>query len=224
MIAPMTSLAPLRGPLLVGLLLAILGCRAPRPEPAPPPGPAPPPALGTLVLVNESDASVFHVRWRNLDAQPDPGPWSGDQLDSGDVLKPGQERSFELVPGRYALRLELGDGRDWSPSRALEVASGAPVRCVLPGEAEAKRGRLTVANDSPWAIVGVRFSLRSEPSLGPQRLPAGEYVLARQRRTWNVPPGHYQLQVAFQDDQKQQSEAYEVKAGTETVFRIGGEH
>lgn len=221
MIQPMTSHATrLRAFVLLSLLVTgLLGCRARAPEPEPRPSPTPVHELGILDLVNHSQGSVFHVRWRNLESEQ----WSGDQLDTGDVLAPGQERTFELVPGRYALRLELGDGTDWSPTRPLDVVAGARARCVLPGEPQAKLGKLTVANDSPWAIVDVRFSLRSEPSLGPERLAKSEYVLARQRRSWAVAPGHYQLQVAFPDGQKQQSEAYEVKAGAETVFRIGGE-
>jgi hypothetical protein len=182
-----------------------------------PPGPEPVEEAGTLLVQNHSDKSVFHLRWRESAAPK----WSGDRLDDGDVIKPEQDRRFELAPGTYELRLELGDGGNWSPEAPLQVRPGATTVCVLPGAVKAALGTLTVRNDSAWAIAHVRFSSSTEPGWGPDRLPVGAFLTAGKSRSWKVPAGQYQLQVEFQDGQTQESAAYDVTLGQETLFRIG---
>lgn len=219
MIRPM---GPLRHLLSLGLCLVLslsFGCAWRQQEPGGrgPAAPEPAGPAGTLLVRNHSDKSVFHLRWKESQASR----WSGDQLDGGDVIKPDQDRHFELAPGTYALRLELGDGGTWSPEAPLQVRSGQTALCVLAGEAEATLGTLTVRNDSAWAILHVRFSSSTQPGWGPNRLPVGAYLTAGKSRSWKVPVGQYQLQVEFQDGQTQESAAYDVTAGQETLFRIG---
>ena len=208
---------------LLGLLLltlALAGCAWGRQDPGAT-GPAAAQqveGIGTLLVQNHSDQSVFHLRWRESNSTR----WSGDALDVGDVIKPRQSRQIELPGGTYHLRLEMGNGANWTPGAPLQVRAGESVSCVLPGAPAAKFGTLTVANDSAWAISRVRFSSSNEPGWGPERLAAGEFLTAGKRRTWDVPAGQYQLQVAFQDGTTQDSAGYEgVTLGEETVFRIG---
>jgi len=182
-----------------------------------PPGPEAVEGAGALLVQNHSDRSVFHLRWKESQAPR----WSGDRLDDGDVIKPEQDRSFELPPGTYELRLELGDGGNWSPSAPVQVRAGATTVCVLPGAAKAALGTLTVRNDSAWAISHVRFSSSTEPGWGVDRLPVGAFLTAGKARSWKVPAGQYQLQVEFQDGTTQESAAYDVTLGQETLFRIG---
>lgn len=185
-----------------------------------PPGPEPVEGAGTLLVQNHSNKSVFHLRWKEAAAER----WSGDRLDEGDVIKPEQSRHFDLPPGTYQLRLELGDGGDWSPEAPLQVRAGATTVCVLPGAVRDELGTLTVRNDSAWAISHVRFSSSTEPGWGPDRLPVGAFLTAGKARSWKVPAGQYQLQVEFQDGATQESAAYEVTTGKETLFRIGTVH
>ncbi|MBL4847243.1 MAG: hypothetical protein JKY65_17120 [Planctomycetes bacterium] len=205
--------------LAVFVVACLAGCASRDPDfgRSGPPAPEPVQGLGVLLVQNHSDQSVFHLRWREAGSSR----WSGDGLDDGDVIKPQQERQLELPAGTYHLRLELGDGGNWTPEAPLQVRAGAVVSCVLPGSAAAKFGTLTVANNSAWAILHVRFSSRNDPGWGPERLPTGEYLTAGKRRSWEVEAGQYQLQVAFQDGMTQDSAAYAVTLGKETVFRIG---
>ena len=182
-----------------------------------PPGPEPVEGAGTLLVRNHSEKSVFHLRWKEAQAPR----WSGDRLDDGDVIKPEGDRSFQLPPGTYELRLELGDGGNWTPAAPVQVRAGATTVCVLPGAARAALGTLTVRNDSAWAINHVRFSSSTQPGWGPDRLPVGAFLTAGKARSWEVPAGQYQLQVEFQDGTTQESAAYDVTLGQETLFRIG---
>lgn len=181
------------------------------------PGPAPVEGAGTLLVQNHSEKSVFHLRWREIQSSK----WSGDRLDEGDVIKPQQDRKFELPAGTYALRLELGDGANWSPEAPLQIRPDTATACVLPGATPAQLGTLTVVNNSAWAINHVRFSSSTEPGWGVDRLPVGAFLTAGKSRSWKVPAGQYQLQVEFQDGTTQESAAYDLTLGEETLFRIG---
>jgi hypothetical protein len=220
MIRPMGSNLHLRLLTVVSITACSFGCASsePRSGGTGPAAAGPVEELGTLLVLNHSDQSVFHLRWRETKSDR----WSGDGLDEGDVIGPRQERQFDLPVGLYHLRLELGDGANWTPEAPIQVRPLTTASCVLPGAPAAKLGTLTVANDSSWAINRVRFSSRNHPGWGPERLPSGEYLTAGQRRSWAVPEGQYQLQVAFLDGTTQDSAAYAVTLGEETVFRIGG--
>ncbi|MGE0709793.1 MAG: hypothetical protein AB7N76_21770 [Planctomycetota bacterium] len=199
------------------LLLALAGCRGPaggeggaRPRPR-----VELPGTGLLVLRNASERVVFHLRLEH-EGERDPG---GDRLAEGDVVKSGQERRIELPVGRYRVHLEFGDGTDWK-SAFLDVRAERPIECVVPAEKPAPReGRITVKNETPWAIAQVRFSATSEMSFGDDRL-GGALLPAGASRTWPVAPGSYQLQVEFQDGSLRESMASKVKPGEETTFKV----
>lgn len=209
----------IRSPSLWYALLALsllTGCRAKPADPSPPPDPAPAERrLGILLLRNGSERVVFRAKIQEEGAET----WSGDRLNEGDVIKPGQERSFHLPDGRYRVQLQFGDGSDWTSTWTEVRKAQVGTVDVPPAEPAPREGEIVVMNASPWAIAEVRFSRESEMSFGDNRL-GSRLIAVGARVTWEVPPGRYMVQIVFQDGTHRESPVSAVKPGKETVFRI----
>ena len=197
-------------------LVLLTGCRAKPAQKPPPPEPVPAERrLGILLLRNGSEKVVFRAKVQEEGTKE----WSGDRLNEGDVIKPGEERSFHLPDGRYRVQLQFGDGTDWTSTWTEVDKAQVGAVDIPPAKPAPREGEIVIMNASPWAIAEVRFSRESEMSFGDNRL-AGRLIAAGARVTWDVPPGRYMVQIVFQDGTHRESPASEVKPGKETVFRI----
>jgi hypothetical protein len=192
----------------------LAGCSSPADGDALPEAPV---RTGALVVENATGQGVFSLRFALVGG----GDWGPDRLGGGEVLARGAERGWELPVGRYRVKASLGDGTILEGDEGYWVDPEGETRCVLRATGSESTGRLTLVNGTGFAIAKVHFSLSSAAAWGDDRLarvlPAGE------RKSWDVQAGRYNLRVEFQDGVTLEAPgSYEVVAGEERVYRLGG--
>jgi hypothetical protein len=82
-------------------------------------------AQGTLTVVNESNRSVFRVRF----SRTDESNWGQDQLGSAEVISAGDRRSWSVPPGAYHVKIEFDGGASLDSLEEYVVTSGGEAVC-----------------------------------------------------------------------------------------------
>jgi len=202
------------------LLAALVGCRgsggvAP---PAQIEGPVRvrPAGEGELVIENDSQAPIYRVRFAEVGDS-----WGIDRLGKSEVIRPGQSRRWTVPAGSYHVKIELSDGSELGDREEYSVFAGQEAVCTVFSQESEVHGDLVLVNETGFAIAQVYFSPTSHMSWGQDRLRRSEVLAPGNRRSWPIPPGHYNVKVCFQDGTSLEGDGtYEVLAGQEAVYRV----
>lgn len=143
----------------------------------------------SVIVSNDSEQVICYVR-----ISPAGSPtWGEDQLGPTGLIGVGEDRTFEISPGAYDLRVENCDNDEIDTQWGInvigtytwDVSGGPPLEGI---------STLVLNNDSGQTICYVRISLSSTPTSGEDQLGDSEVIGPGESRTWSdLPAGVYDL-------------------------------
>lgn len=172
---------------------------------------------GELVVQNDSSVAIFRVRF----SRTTESTWGEDRLGPLEVIGAGGRRGWAVPAGDYHVKIEFDGGHKLETLEVYRVGDGDSSLCrVSEGGGGVSTGTLTVVNQTPYSIHGVRFSLASDPRWGDDQLGV-ETIPAGSRRSWAVPPGAYNVKVELEGGHTLDTlETYQVRSGAEILCEV----
>lgn len=157
---------------------------------APTPGTtSPETGLKQLTIANESDQVICYVYVSPVTADN----WGNDLLSNDEVIQSGQQQTWGLPSGRYDIllqdcdRVTLDDLWDVVIENTLTLAFTDSI------EPQSLTNFLTISNRSTQSICYVYISPVDAADWGEDQLTANEIILAGGERSWEIPPGFYDV-------------------------------
>ncbi len=162
-----------------------------------------------IEIDNRSPDSICYV----LISPSDSDTWGGDQLDSEEIIAPGDSRTFNVDDGTYDVRVENCDeaamATEWEISSDTTVKVGNSRNTV----------RLLISNESSTEVCYAFISPSSGDEWGDDQLGDSETIQPDQLRLFYVEPDIYDLQISDCDGETL-TEEYEIDLTDDVTWTI----
>lgn len=151
-----------------------------------PPPPSPTPELATLVLYNDSGATICYL-YTTIE-----GGERVEQLGDTVVVEPGGSQEVTLPAGNYD-KIEAQDCNEGNLGLLRDTTLSGTFDWPISGDASGGTALLTLYNNSGQSICAVYISPSTETTWGENQLEPNETVPNGERRFFSVFPGTYDL-------------------------------